>query len=211
MQSTEKEIFYNTKKPYSTLNTLTKKTKNVWLVCHGMGYLSKFFINYFKDLNTEDNYIIAPQAPSLYYQSGFKHVGACWLTKENTVNETENIMNYFDAVLAEEQIPKNTNLIIFGYSQGVSVSTRYIKNRQLQCSQLILHSGGLPKELITVDFKFLKAKVSLVYGTKDEYLNEERIAYETERAQELFGNDVNIIPFDGKHVVNVEVVNGLVV
>lgn len=211
MQSTEKEIFYNTKKPYSTLNTLTKKTKNVWFVCHGMGYLSKFFINYFKDLNTEENYIIAPQAPSLYYQSGFKHVGACWLTKENTVNETENIMNYFDAVLAEERIPKNTNLIIFGYSQGVSVSTRYIKNRQLQCSQLILHSGGLPKELITEDFKFLKAKVSLVYGTKDEYLNEERIAYETERAQELFGNDVNIIPFDGKHVVNVEVINGLVV
>ena len=66
MQSKEKEIFYSTKKPYSTLNTLTKNTKNVWLVCHGMGYLSKYFINYFKGLNAEDNYIIAPQAPSLY-------------------------------------------------------------------------------------------------------------------------------------------------
>ncbi|WP_290701281.1 esterase [Lacinutrix sp.] len=210
MQSTKKEIFYNTKKPYSTLNNLTKKTKNVWLVCHGLGYLSEFFINYFKGLNAEDNYIIAPQAPSLYYQNGFKHVGACWLTKENTVNETQNIINYFDAILAEEQIPSDKNLIVFGYSQGVSVSTRYIKYRQLQCSQLILHSGGLPKELIADDFSFLKAKVSLVYGTKDEYLNEERIAYETKRAHELFGNGLNIIPFDGKHVVNVEVVGELV-
>lgn len=210
MQSTQKEIFYTTKKPYLTLNTLTKKTKNVWLVSHGMGYLSKYFIKYFKDLNAEENYIIAPQAPSLYYQSGFKHVGACWLTKENTANETQNIINYFDAILALEYIPKDKNLIVFGYSQGVSVSTRYIKYKQLQCSQLILHSGGLPKELIADDFKFLKAKVSLVYGKKDEYLNKERIAYETERAQELFGNTVNIIPFNGKHIVNVEVINGLV-
>lgn len=210
MQSTEKEIFYTTKKPYSTLNTLNENTKNVWFVCHGMGYLSKYFIKYFKDLNAEENYIICPQAPSLYYQSGFKHVGASWLTKENTLAETENIMQYFDAVLAEEVIPKDKNLIILGYSQGVSVATRYIKNRQLQCSQLVLHSGGIPKELVPENFKFLNANVSLVYGTEDEYLNTARITYETERAQELFGHAVNIIPFNGKHVVNVDIINKLV-
>lgn len=210
MQSTQKEIFYTTKKPYSTLNTLTNKTKNVWFVCHGMGYLSRYFIHHFTQLNEEENYIICPQAPSLYYQTGFKHVGASWLTKENTLAETQNIMNYFDAVLTEEQIPEDKNLIILGYSQGVSVATRYIKNRQLQCSQLVLHSGGLPKELIADDFKHLKAKVSLVYGTEDEYLKAERITYETERANELFGNTVEIIPFDGKHVVNVDVINSLV-
>ncbi|WP_452224684.1 alpha/beta hydrolase [Lacinutrix chionoecetis] len=210
MQSTQKEIFYTTKKPYSTLNNVTENTKNVWFVCHGMGYLSKYFIRYFKNLNPDENYIIAPQAPSLYYQHGFKHVGASWLTKENTLEETQNIMTYFDAIFAEEQIPKDKNLIIFGYSQGVSVATRYIKNRQLQCAQLVLHSGGLPKELIAEDFEFLKAKVSLVYGTEDEYLNAERITYETKRAQELFGKEVTIMPFNGKHVVNVEIINGLV-
>ena len=210
MQSNQKEIFYTTKKPYSTLNTLTENTKNIWFVCHGMGYLSQYFIKYFKALNADENYIIAPQAPSLYYQNGFKHVGASWLTKENTEAETQNIMIYFDAILAEEQIPENKNLIIFGYSQGVSVATRYIKNRQLNCSQLVLHSGGIPKELIANDFKHLKAKVSLVYGTEDEYLDENRIAYETERARELFGNEVAIIPFNDKHVVNVEVINALI-
>jgi len=110
MSLTKKEIFYTTTKPYSVLNTLNDKTKNVWFVCHGMGYLSQYFIRYFKDLNSEENYIIAPQAPSLYYQNDFKHVGASWLTKENTITETENIMHYFDAVLAEENIPQDKNL-----------------------------------------------------------------------------------------------------
>jgi hypothetical protein len=51
--------------------------------------------------------------------------------------------------------------------------------------------------------------VSLVYGTEDEYLNKERIAYETKRAHELFGKNVNSIPFEGKHVVNVNIINDL--
>lgn len=210
MQSTQKEIIYTTKKPYATLNTLTNSTKNVWFVCHGMGYLSKYFIRYFNGLNEKENYIIAPQAPSLYYQKGFKHVGASWLTKENTLAETENIMEYFDAILAEENIPSDKNIIVFGYSQGVSIATRYVKNREFNCAQLVLHSGGIPKELIAEDFKHLTAKVSLIYGTEDEYLNEERIAQETKFAKTLFKSNLNIIPFKGKHVVNVEIINSLV-
>lgn len=211
MHSTQKEIFFTTKKTYSTLNTLTEKTKHIWFVCHGMGYLSKYFIRYFNQLNTEEHYVIAPQAPSLYYQGkDFKHVGASWLTKENTSLETENIFNYFDAVLEAENIPNNAKLIVLGYSQGVSVAARYIAKRQLQCNHLVLHSGGIPKELSPEDFTFLKAKVSLVYGTEDEYINKERAVYETKRAEELFGKNLEIIPFDGKHVVNVAFINGLV-
>ncbi len=210
MDSTEKEIFYTATKPYSTLNTLTENTKNVWFVCHGMGHLSRYFLRYFKNLNADENYIIAPQAPSLYYQGvTFKHVGASWLTRENTMKETENIMQYFDAIFEAENLPSHLKLNIMGYSQGVSVAMRYIAKRQLQCSQLILHSGGIPKELKASDFKFLNAKVSLVYGTKDEYLNAERMAYETERANELFKDEVSILPFDGVHEVNSEIIGSL--
>ncbi|WP_313791388.1 alpha/beta hydrolase [Lacinutrix neustonica] len=141
MHSTEKEIFFTVKKTYSTLNTLTEKTKYIWFVCHGMGYLSKYFIRYFKDLKADEHYIIAPQAPSLYYQgSNFKHVGASWLTKENTTLETDNIFKYFDAVMEAEKIREGTNFIVLGYSQGVSVATRYIAKRQLPCHHLVLHS-----------------------------------------------------------------------
>lgn len=131
MNSTEKETSYITTNSYSTLNTLTPKTKTVWFVCHGIGYLSRYFINYFKELNPEENYIIAPQAQSKYYITPkFKHVGSSWLTKENTAKETENVMSYFDAVLKAEQIPNNVNLIIAGFSQGVSVTMRYVAKKK---------------------------------------------------------------------------------
>lgn len=211
MNSEEKEISYTTTNSYSTLNTLTAHTKNVWFVCHGMGYLSRYFLNYFEKLDASENYIIAPQAQSKYYMPPkFQYVGASWLTKENTVKETENVMRYFDAVFEAEAIPKDKHLIVLGYSQGVSVAMRYMAKRQLQCEQLILHSGGIPKELDAEDFKFLNAKVHLIYGTNDEYLNEDRLREELNRAFELFGNTVNIIPFEGKHEVNFELIASLI-
>lgn len=208
MNSEEKEISYTTTNTYSTLNALTDQTKNVWFVCHGMGYLSRYFLKYFKDLNPVENYIIAPQAQSKYYlPPNFKHVGGSWLTKENTIKETKNVMRYFDAVFEVEVIPKGKNLIIFGYSQGVSVAMRYLARKQLPCEQLILHSGGIPRELTSDDFRFFDGKVYLVYGTHDEYLDEARMKEEQRRAIELFGDKVNIIPFEGKHEVNVSFIN----
>ncbi|MDG4715433.1 alpha/beta hydrolase [Winogradskyella marincola] len=212
MNSEEKEITYTTSNSYSTLNTLTERTKNVWFVCHGMGYLSRYFLRYFKHLNAEENYIIAPQAPSKYYMQPKMHVGANWLTRDNTESGMQNILNYFDAVFEAETFPKNINLIVFGYSQGVSVAMRYLAKRQLQCSQLVLHSGGIPKELTAKDFEYLSedTKVKLIYGTEDEYLDAERIVYEKQRAEELFENRLQIFPFEGKHVVNVDFINTII-
>jgi predicted esterase len=212
LNSEEKEIIYTTSNSYSTLNQLTERTKTVWFVCHGMGYLSRYFLRYFKGLNADENYIIAPQAPSTYYIQPKMHIGANWLTRDKTEAGMDNILNYFDAVFEAENIPDEINLIVLGYSQGVSVAMRYLARRQLQCSQLILHSGGIPKELSAEDFKYLSKdiKVKLIYGTEDEYLDDERIKIESARATELFGNRLAILPFEGKHVVNVDYINDLV-
>lgn len=211
MNSEEKEISYTTTNSYSTLNSLTAQTKYIWFVCHGMGYLSRYFLKYFEKLDASENYVIAPQAQSKYYiPPKFQFVGASWLTKENTIKEIENVMSYFDAVFEAEAIPKDKILIVMGYSQGVSVAMRYIAKRKLNCQQLILHSGGIPKELSAEDFRFLNAKVSLIYGNNDEYLNEDRMLEEKNRAFELFGDAVTIIPFEGKHEVNVDLITHLI-
>ena len=210
MNSAEKEISYKSTNSYSTLNILTKDTKNVWLVCHGLGYLSRYFLRYFKKLDPTENYIIAAQAPNKYYQGkSFKHVGACWFTKENTKTEVTNVCNYLHAILETEAIPKDKNIILFGYSQGVSVALRYLAKHKLKCKNIIIHSGGIPKELIPEDFKNLNTKVSLIYGTKDEYLNQDRMTYETNRAEELFGANLEIIPFNGTHEINTELINSI--
>ncbi len=212
MNLEEKEISYKATNSYSTLNDFTENTKNVWFVCHGMGYLSRYFLKYFKGLNADENYIIAPQAPSKYYIQPKMHVGANWLTRLDTKVGTENIMHYFDSVFEAEKIPENINLIVLGYSQGVSVALRYLALRKLNCEQIVLHSGGIPKELNATDFKYLNndTKVKLIYGTEDEYLDENRIELESKRAKELFGERIKVLPFDGKHVVNVDYINNLV-
>lgn len=211
MKSDEKEISYTTTNTYSTLNTLTNTTKHVWLVCHGMGYLSRYFLKYFTALNSNENYIIAPQAQSKYYiKSNFKHVGASWLTKENTKTETHNILNYLDAVLKNENLPEKVNLIVFGYSQGVSIATRYVASRQLQCDKLIIHSGSIPKELKPIDFDFFNGKSYLICGNKDEYINEARIEVELKHAKSLFGSGLDIIFFEGVHEVNIDIINKMV-
>lgn len=212
MNPAEKQVSYETVNSYSTLNNYTEKTKNVWVVFHGIGYLSRYFLKYFKDLDPEENYIIAPQAPSKYYLSNeYRHVGASWLTKENTEAEIENVLNYLEEVYTAEALQNKPNLILLGYSQGVSVATRWVARNKVECSQLVLCSGGLPTELFAEDFQFLtNTRVKMIYGTKDEYLNEEKLKIEHERAKLLFGDKLEITSFEGGHEMNVQIIKKLV-
>jgi predicted esterase len=141
------------------------------------------------------------------------YVGANWLTRDNTEMGMVSILNYFDAIFKSEGLPPSgLEFIILGYSQGVSVALRYMAKRKIQCNQIILHSGGIPKELKFEDFEYLNyaTTVKLIYGTKDEYLNEERMKEEIHRATELFGNRLVVMPFEGTHIVNTEILNDLV-
>lgn len=214
MNHREKEVQYTAANTYSTLNQNTENTRNIWIVFHGLGYLSRYFINYFKELNSEKNYIIAPQAPSKFYQDKtYTYVGASWLTKENTLFEMENVANYLNSVVAKEKVLENSvkKLILLGFSQGVSVMLRWIAKSKFQANTVVIHSGGIPKELVPEDFEFLSTdtQIFLIYGKEDEYINEERAAYEKQRAEELFKNRLTIVPFEGKHQVNVPFINAL--
>lgn len=212
MNIAEKKVSYQISNSYSTLNQFTSKTRNVWVVFHGIGYLSRYFLKYFTELDPDENYIIAPQAQSKYYlKDEYRHVGASWLTRENTESEIENMLAYLEEVYRAEQLKDAPNLILMGYSQGVSVVTRWVARNKIECSKLILHSGGLPTELQPEDFQFLKnTEVALVYGTRDEYLNEERLTSEKVRAKKLFGENIRIISFDGGHEVNKKILSEFV-
>lgn len=211
MNHQEKNVTYTTQNSYETLNELTSNTKNVWIVFHGIGYLSKYFLKYFNQLNVHENYLIAPQAPSKYYlKDEYKYVGASWLTKENTSVEIKNVLNYLDAVFEAEKLPQNINLNIFGYSQGVSIATRWVVKQKLKCKHLILHSGAVPRELKTSDFEFLKenqTQITFLVGDNDEFINEERLKIESARIEDLFEGRANQIVFQGKHEIKKELLN----
>lgn len=205
----EKQISYEITNTYNTLNQRTERTKTVWLVFHGIGYLSRYFLKYFKHLDAEENFIIAPQAQSKYYLNGkYKHVGASWLTRENTELEIENMLNYLDAVFKAEDLAKVQNLNILGYSQGVSVATRFVARRKIECNNLIMHSGKLPQELNTDDFSFLKnTNFSFIYGTEDEYLKSGVVKVEEDRLRKIFPKNLEIMTFKGGHKVNTELIS----
>ncbi len=184
----EKEISYQTTNTYSTLNTLTSKTKNVWLVFHGIGYLSRYFIRLFEGFDKDENYFIAPQAPSKYYKGDdYRRVGSSWLTKENTKTDTGNVLNYIDAIVATEHIPNHVRFIILGYSQGVSIASRWIARNQVPCTSLVLVSGGFPKELTKNDFTFLHSdtKITHILGEKDPYFEKAKVDAEKIRVKEI--------------------------
>lgn len=214
MTPSENTVTYATTNSYTTLNTLSETTKNVWVVLHGIGYLSRYFLRHFDGLPADENYIIAPQAPSKYYlNNAYTHVGASWLTKENTQQETENVTAYLDAVLESENLPESCKLIVFGFSQGVSVATRWVAKRKLRCAQLVLYAGGIPSELEASDFYFLltnNTKVSIIVGDQDEYLTEERRKTESEKIEKLFHGKAEEILFEGGHELQRDVIKKLV-
>ncbi|SIS55812.1 Predicted esterase [Zobellia uliginosa] len=214
MDYSENTVSYTTTNSYTTLNTLTGNTKNVWIVLHGIGYLSRYFLRYFDELPPEENYIIAPQAPSKYYlKNTYRHVGASWLTKEATQQETQNVIAYLDAVYAAEKLPEDLNFIVFGYSQGVSVATRWVAQKRIPCDHLVLYAGGIPEELQASDFEFLMKKqtrVTTFVGDADEYLTEERQAAETKKIETLFSGKAKQIFFKGGHEIKKELILNLV-
>ncbi|MGO4913620.1 alpha/beta hydrolase [Leeuwenhoekiella sp. W20_SRS_FM14] len=203
----EKTVSYTTQNTYYTLNTFTAKTKKIWLVCHGIGYLSTYFLDHFKHLDPDENYIIAPQAPSKYYQDKkYKYVGASWFTRVNTQLEIQNVTNYLDQVYVQEisdKLQGPVKLTILGYSQGVSAVTRWLAHAKVYCDNLVLHSGSTPREFHSETFKHLNhTKVSVIYGTEDMYLSYSKMIAELNYLKSIFNNKLNIIPFKGKHEVH---------
>lgn len=211
MDNKNRQVTYQSTNTYETLNQVTHKTKNIWIVLHGIGYLSRYFINFFDELSADENFVIAPQAPSKYYlKNEYRYVGASWLTKENTVLDTQNVLAYLDAVYEAEDISIAHKLIIFGFSQGVSIATRWVAQRKLRCNQLILYAGGLPDELQPGDFIFLSennTRVTVLVGDNDAYLNEERMKVETKKIETLFHGRAKQIIFKGGHEVKKELIN----
>lgn len=203
----QKTATYHSSNTYDTLNTLNKNTQNVWLVFHGIGYLSRFFVPYFSSLNAEENYIICPQAPSKYYKdANYRRVGASWLTKENTEIDIENVLNYIDSIIEAEQLPENVNLIVLGYSQGVSIASRWLAKRKNMCQKLVLISGVFPKELTEDDFKHLpNLKISHTVGDNDPIFEKANVEKQEQRMLGIFPQ-IKFINHNGGHQMDVKLV-----
>ena len=203
----EKHLDVTLKAPYSTLNAFTSRTQRVWLVFHGYGMLSRYFIDKFKVLPPEENFIIAPQGLSRFYLEGFAgRVGASWMTKEDRLTEIANQQTYIRAVLDHElglATPKE--LILFGFSQGVATASRFAAFSGISFQKLVLWAGSFPDDLLPEEVAHWPDDLEIRYftGRQDPYIHLQPMLIERQKELlwKIAGKKAHLTEFDGKHEV----------
>ncbi len=186
-----KTVRYEHQNTYEVLNPIHDHTTHIWLCFHGLGYLAQYFKRYFTGLDPNKHAVIVLQAPSKHYLgTDFKHVGACWLTRVDTTQEMDNNLRYVNEVLNQEHVYADPRLVLLGYSQGVSIATRFFAQYHFPIKALIMHSGSLPAEFddrTAMHFAKYGRKFIHIIGLKDEYINDENIKTEKNKIKRLFG------------------------
>ena len=201
---------------YYTLGTLSAKTRRIWFVLHGYGQLAQYFIRRFDVVADDETVVIAPEGLSrLYTDQQYGKVGASWITREDRDNEVIDYVAYLDQVLLSvlNGHPLNElDVTLMGFSQGASTVCRWLdKSDRIRANRLILWAGYFPNGLSDVLRPDTTANlpVEYVYGRDDEYISQ---LSDVDQYLNRLMTDVpqlQIIPFDGKHVVDRVVLKGL--
>jgi predicted esterase len=197
---------------YYRSGTIDASTKQIWIVLHGYGQLSQYFIKKFKPLDEKGICVIAPEGLSRFYleelqSTGRKsnRVGATWMTKEDRLTDIKNYMTFLDHVFKTEVGSSNIPVTVFGFSQGCATASRWILSPNIRFERLLLWAGVFPPDM---DFQLggeilRNKKVQIVYGTKDQFLNESRMD-EMHSLIKKLNVSVEEISFDGGHDVDGE-------
>ena len=192
---------------YITYNQLTDNTENIWIVFHGYGQLSKYFIRRFDVLDRDKNYIIAPQGLSKFYvDEDYKNVGASWLTKEDRGSDLLNQQKYLIKLMDELKLKIDFSKIkinFFGFSQGVSALTRLLMNYNMKVNNIIIWAGWVPDEFFNINKDVLKdTNLFFVVGNKDKYYNNPIIKGYLKKFKNILNKEIDYSVFDGGHIVD---------
>jgi predicted esterase len=162
------------------LGKLGVETKYIWIVLHGYGELSPYFIRKFTKIVDTENVVIAPEALSRFYLNGFNgRVGATWMTKEERLQDIEDYLCYLDEVY--NRFVENKQVIVVGFSQGAATASRWVSYSEKKFNSLILWCGVFPPDLpmeLNKKFNLLK-NIIFVNGNADKLVSEEIIEKST--------------------------------
>lgn len=210
----EKKTRFDFAARYFTAGTLDESTQQIWIVLHGYGQLSQYFLKKFEFLTAHHVYLIAPEGLSRFYLSELtvngradNKVGATWMTRENRLMDIENYLTYLDNIFTRELAghpkSKKVPITLFGFSQGCATVCRWAIDGHLHFNRLILWAGLFPPDM---DFTkghevFSDKETFLVLGKQDHFLNEERMKEFDDLAAKLNITPTKIM-FEGKHELN---------
>lgn len=200
---------------YATLGD-PASARDVWIVLHGYGQLAAYFIRPFRAVDDGQRLIVAPEALSRFYLDAMREhnrVGASWMTKADREREIDDYIRYLNALYARlvaDGLADDAPVHVLGFSQGTATACRWAVLGASAVDRLTLWAGGVPTDLDLDTYRalFQQLDLTIVLGTDDEYISDDRLAKETARL------DAHAIPyrtirFDGTHGIDPDVLADL--
>ncbi|GIV60526.1 esterase [Rhodocaloribacter litoris] len=178
---------------------------DVWFVLHGYGQLAADFIAAFAPVDDGTRLIVAPEGLSRFYvRRNPDRVGASWMTREDRTHEIADYVRYLDAVydaVFAGRPPGTVHLL--GFSQGAATASRWFTMGRARLDRLILWAGPAAHDLDlhTLRARLGEAPLLLVVGTRDEYVDAERLASEENRLRS-HNIPYRLLTFDGPHRID---------
>jgi predicted esterase len=203
---------------YAVVGAAPEHSHTIWFVLHGYGQLAARFARHFVDVVPSDTCIVAPEGLSRFYidppsgdGSHLQRVGASWLTREARELEIRDTMRWLDAlhndvVGASLRARGSTPTVgILAFSQGVATAMRWIGSGSVSPAHLVVWAGGLAHD---ADARALGAKlaattVTLVSGTRDQFVSDETLARMLREVQALQPRATSL-QFEGAHHLDAE-------
>jgi len=182
-----------------------------WFCCHGYGQLADRMIQKFDRRVEKGERVVCVEALNRFYWKG---VGgspvATWMTSRYRLDEIRDNSNYLSKVYKTEIASSKEN-ILFGFSQGGTTMWRWIHEKRPDYDVFINYAGWIPEDIdLTVLQDYMRGKKLIyVYGSKDEYVTEDRIVA-IKQVIEKSGLDIEIVNFDGNHSIDRDLVDKLI-
>ncbi len=182
--------------------TTGRAEREVWFVLHGYGQLAARFLSRFEPIDDGTRLIVAPEGLSRFYLTedpAERRVGASWMTREDRVSEIEDYVRYLDAVYADV-VRSAISVTVLGFSQGATTASRWSALGTSKIARLIVWGGEVPSD---VDMR-RASRLSLVYGSRDEYFTPKIVSATEARLREQ-GVPYELVPFEGGHDIDAAV------
>jgi len=182
------------------------RAQDLWFCCHGYGQLAARFLERFRVIEGEHRAFVAPEGLSRFYLSenpAERRVGASWMTREDRLNEITDYLAYLDAMhTAVAQTAAQVTAL--GFSQGCATVCRWVAMGNARIDRLIVWGGEVPPDLELTGRhaeRLRAARLTLVYGTKDEYFTP-KIVTATESRLREHQIPYELIAFEGGHEIH---------
>ena len=191
---------------YSQLGEFSEKTNTVWIVLHGYGMLSEFFIKKFECILNEKTVVIAPEGSNRFYlNNNYSRVGASWMTKVDKEKDIEDNISFIETLytkIVDDIGHNNFKLKTLGFSQGGATLVRWIMSNSIKVDSLILWGSDIPQDSLTAQNKsrWSSINIKIVIGKKDEYISDENKKKVID-AVNSYGLSYKLIEYDGPHKI----------